>query len=355
LIEDWDKFIYLAYAHGVFPLVYDTLKEFQDQIPMHVFQKLKITNMNIVKQNMLMTSELIKVMKLLEENHINAISFKGPVLSQMAYGDITLRQYVDLDILIDEKDLKKSMSIFLENNYINSIPLKLLERELFLEVSKDFTIINKTNGINVELHWNMFDRTYDFSENKLSKKELNYVKLNTTEVQTFSNELYLVYLCMHGSKHMWERIEWIKDIDLLLRNQIVDLSKISTNFWNNYSFTLGLHLSQVLFDTPIDSIYERYTNSKKIESITKKILSSYQTHEHNESFKFYTKLFFYHLTLLDTKGKFEFINNKLFKVTIIDLETYPNIKSKYLFLFLKPYRLISKYLFPKNKKFNTKK
>jgi len=308
--------------------------------------------MNIAKQNMLMTSELIKVVKLLEENGINAIAFKGPVLSQMAYDDITLRQYVDLDILVEKEDLKKSMSILLENNYTNSIPLKLLERELFLDVSKDFTIINKENGVNIELHWNVFDRAYDFSENKLSKKELSYVKLNTREVETFSSELYLVYLCMHGSKHMWERIEWIKDIDLLLRNQTIDFSKISKNFWNNYSFTLGLHLSQVLFDTPIDSKYDKYINSKKIESITHKILSLYGNHENDESFKYYIKLFFYHLTLLDTKGKFEFIKNKLFKITIIDLETYPNIKSKYLFIFLKPYRLICKYLFSKNEKSN---
>ena len=55
-----------------------------------------------------MTSELIKVMKLFEENGVEYISFKGPVLSQLAYGDITLRQYVDLDILIKKEDLRKA-------------------------------------------------------------------------------------------------------------------------------------------------------------------------------------------------------------------------------------------------------
>ena len=49
---------------------------------------------------MLMSAELIRIMKLLEKNDIKALAFKGPVLSQMVYGDITLRQYVDLDVLI---------------------------------------------------------------------------------------------------------------------------------------------------------------------------------------------------------------------------------------------------------------
>ena len=50
---------------------------------------------------MLLTSELIKIMKLLEENDIKAIAFKGPTLAQLAYGDVTLRQYVDLDLLVE--------------------------------------------------------------------------------------------------------------------------------------------------------------------------------------------------------------------------------------------------------------
>jgi hypothetical protein len=68
-------------------------------------------NIEIAKTNMLMTAELIAVMKLLKDNEIEAIAFKGPTLSQMAYGDITLRQFSDLDILIDQKDIYKASKI----------------------------------------------------------------------------------------------------------------------------------------------------------------------------------------------------------------------------------------------------
>lgn len=78
--------------------------------------------MDIVKQNMLMTSELIKVVKILEENNIEAISFKGPVLSQLAYGDVVSRQYCDLDILVDEKELIRTVNLFLDNGYGNLLP-----------------------------------------------------------------------------------------------------------------------------------------------------------------------------------------------------------------------------------------
>jgi len=76
---------------------------------------MKTENIEIAKTNMLMTSELIMLMKLFEENNIEAIAFKGPTLSQMAYGNLTLRQYADLDILIDEKDLQKSINLLSSN------------------------------------------------------------------------------------------------------------------------------------------------------------------------------------------------------------------------------------------------
>ena len=82
----------MAYSHGIFPLVYRSLKEFQQLIPDDIFIRMKQHYMDIVKQNMLMTSELIKVLKILEENNIEAISFKGPVLSQLAGPFIILCQ-----------------------------------------------------------------------------------------------------------------------------------------------------------------------------------------------------------------------------------------------------------------------
>ena len=56
--------------------------------------------MDIVKYNMLLTSELIKIMKILEENDIKAIAFKGPPLAQPPSDDLTLRHSVHLALLV---------------------------------------------------------------------------------------------------------------------------------------------------------------------------------------------------------------------------------------------------------------
>lgn len=97
----YDDLIKLALAHRIIPLVYKSLNKLQmeknikkeKQSIEFLFANLKSLYLQIAKQNMLMSAELIRIIKLLKNNHINALVIKGPALSQMAYGDITLRQY----------------------------------------------------------------------------------------------------------------------------------------------------------------------------------------------------------------------------------------------------------------------
>ena len=60
-----------------------------------------------------MTVELNKILKLLKANNIDTIPYKGPVLASLAYGDIALRQFQDLDISINQSDIFKTKDILI--------------------------------------------------------------------------------------------------------------------------------------------------------------------------------------------------------------------------------------------------
>ena len=149
-IENWEGFVSLAYSHGIFPLVYRTLKEYAHLIPEYIFAHMKQNYMDIVKQNMLMTSELIKVIKILEENGIEAISFKGPVLSQMAYGDVVSRQYCDLDVLVQKEEIFKIENL-LKNKYKRALKLTSSQEDIWIKYAHDLSLTNQ-NGINIKFH-----------------------------------------------------------------------------------------------------------------------------------------------------------------------------------------------------------
>lgn len=347
LIKNWDNFLSLVYSHGIFPLVYKTLKN-NTQISSKVQNSMKYLNMNIVKQNMLMTSELLNVSKLLEENGINAISFKGPVLSQMAYGDVVSRQYCDLDILVEKKDLKKTINLLLENDYINILPLEIISNEICLEVIKDFTIVNEKSKTNIEIHWNLFESKYDLTFKNLGDIEFINILINQNEIKTISKEILLVYLCFHGSKHAWERIEWISDIDRFIRNNQIDFSNIGI-FLEYNSFKLGLYLSNLLFDTPLDkSILEKVSN-ENIKKLSTRVFEIYLDKKYFEDEKYYHKVLFkFQVSLVDSVfEKLIYHFEHLFAISNKDVQTFYKVKNKYYFIFLRPFRLVSS-VFKKN-------
>ena len=153
--------ISLASSHGILPLVYKTIKDLPNDnssssLIQHFLLELKTQNMIIAQRNMLMSAELIRIMKLLKENKVEALAFKGPTLSQMVYGDITLRQYSDLDILVNEEEITKAGSILAKHGYDPSFPIKILENKTCLSATNDLGFYNQTSGLLIELHWKLF-------------------------------------------------------------------------------------------------------------------------------------------------------------------------------------------------------
>ena len=51
-------------------------------------------------RNFELTRELLEVLSVLEKSGVGALAFKGPVLAQQLYGDLSLREFLDLDILV---------------------------------------------------------------------------------------------------------------------------------------------------------------------------------------------------------------------------------------------------------------
>jgi hypothetical protein len=352
-IKNWDDFMSLSYSHGVFPLVYKVLKKYENKIPLDVFIFMKQTYMDLVKTNMLMTSELIKVSNLLEENGIRSIAFKGPTLSQMAYGDVISRQYVDLDLLVDEDELDEVAFILESNKYSMINSSKLLKNKKYLEIDKDFSFFTPNNNIHIEMHWRLFQRNIfknivleDFYLNK------NTIIINNNSISTFSFNFLFVYLCLHGSKHIWERIEWIVDINRLLEfNNIIEWNKlieISEKIDCKISLLLGLNLSKILFDTKYPNNIELLLKDKDIEELTFQSLNFIdKKYLLIENYKKYQIVNFFNLKLISNKKeKFKYFLSIYFNVSKNDflmfpLPTYLN----FLHYFIKPFRVIFKIIF----------
>jgi len=348
---DCQQLVGIASRHGVLPLVYKTLKnlsqsgkaDFQDFL-----SELKPINMSIAQRNMLMSSELIKIMRLLEENHIEALAFKGPALAQMAYGDITLRQYSDLDILVERAQVHRIAFLLKEEGYVNTLSLSSAQQEqVWYQHAKDMVFFHPQRRIILELHWLLLDDDYPVQMDlDVVWREQKTIQINGYDIQTFSSETLLLYLCIHGSKHLWERIGWIKDIDLMIRTQKIDWEHLAVFIRGSgfeRMFLLGLHLTNTLFDTPLPkTVKEQIHDQKWLRELSDYIMDDWTLHRN----MFHNSAAMLHLFPI-LKMKLQYLHKVIMRPSkneyrFVDLPK----KFYWAYYLLRPYLLIRKYLRP---------
>jgi len=338
----------MALRHGILPLVYKTLKNLHTNH--EILSAFKQQYLIIAQRNMLMSAELIKILNLLRENAIEALAFKGPALSQMAYGDITLRQYVDLDILVDEEDAFKAGKLMTQNGHTAILPLTILSNKTCLHTAKDFSLMSVPGGVHTELHWRLFEKKYNISLLSCAiDKKCQTVKINNHEIKTLQNELLLVYLCLHGAKHAFERIEWICDIDRLIRSSKIDWEEaiaIAEQSHSKRAFYLGLSISMHLFHTKLPPMIINNIKNNDISTLQTMTLSQLSEKKNKKnSFEKNRETFFYQSKLFDQKSDMiRFYISTFFKISTTDCQTFilPE-KLKFLYIILRPLRLVWSY------------
>jgi hypothetical protein len=338
-----------ANQHAIIPLVYKTLSNIEST-PSSFLSTLKKHYMHTVRKNMMMSAELIRIMKLLDENDIEALAFKGPTLAQLAYGDITLRQFVDLDILVDKLDVFSAGKIIQKNGYKPSSSLSFLSNETCLNVAKDFSLFNEKNNMHIELHWEIFEKKYNiFLLNAKDKDIYQSISINNKHMKTLKNEFMLIYLCIHGSKHMFNRIEWICDIDRLIRTNKLDWDYIDTILETlpiKRAFYLGLSLSDMLFHTPLPEKIIIKSKTDKTSSLRYIILEQWLENKKQSDFQSNKKIFLFHTQLFDKRRDvLYFYFSTLFQISISDCQVclLPE-KVKLLYFIIRPIRLTYHYL-----------
>jgi hypothetical protein len=261
-----------------------------------------------------------------------------------------LRQYVDLDILVDENDAFKAGKLMSENGHTALLPLKILENKTCLHTAKDFSLMSK-GGVHTELHWRLFEKKYNISLLSCAvEQKCQSVTINGKEMKTLQNELLLVYLCLHGAKHTFERIEWVCDIDRLIRSSTVDWDYAVTLAERSHSkraFFLGLSLAHTFFHTPLPKAIDTSIQSDDIRSLQTMTLEKMMNkktersdfEKNRETFAFQSKLFDTKLDML----RFRF--STLFKISTTDCQTFVLPKElKFLYIVLRPIRLTSSYI-----------
>jgi hypothetical protein len=138
-------------------------------------------------------------------------------------------------------------------------------------------------GMRIEVHWELLSRNYAIDwDMKRLWTGTETVTLNHTPLQTLAKEPLLLYLCVHGSKHLFERLEWICDIDRLVRTHTAMdwavLTHTAQKTGTLRMLLLGLSLARYFLDVPLPhAIQQNITKDKRIPALMHKIIQLHFT------------------------------------------------------------------------------
>ena len=205
---DWDYLIAVAYAHGLLPLLHKHTAT--DLLPVHVLSRLKREAVANSQSILHLVARQLRAYRLFQEHGIKVAIFKGSVLSQMAYGELTLRQAGDIDLLINRRDFTPARVLLESLGYEMTPQLTPAQLSSHLSNHCEIQFMRDEWLTVVDLHWDLAPRSFVFgvkADEVMSR--LQSVSLAGVSVETFGTEDLLLYQAMHGAKHLWRRLEWI--------------------------------------------------------------------------------------------------------------------------------------------------
>ncbi|MGB5963994.1 MAG: nucleotidyltransferase family protein [Sulfurimonadaceae bacterium] len=348
--ENYQNIHRLSHKHGIYPLLYKTIRYIRpDSLSSETDDLFKQSNMVVAQRNMLMSAELLQLMHLFDANSIDAMAFKGPVLGEMAYGSVTLRQYGDLDILIRQKEIEKALTLLQKRGYTPEIELEKSTLESFYNC---VNVIGLHRGaVRVEIHWELLSKNYaiDWEEKKLWR-ESETIEINRKPIKMLSFENHILYLCAHGSKHLFERLEWICDIDRAIRSKSdVDwehLLQEAEALGIKRMLFLGLALSKLFFDLPLpQEIIKKMDNDPEIEGLIQKVIALHYSSE-TSSAKSYSSFGLLWQMRENLSDRLRFAYRGLFSPKFDDFKFIALPKSVlFLYPIVRLFRLLVKYLY----------
>jgi hypothetical protein len=259
LAEVLKKAQLLSRLHRIRPVVYRVL--LNANISAELKTALKNELHSITLKNFELAKETERIVKRLEAANVLAIPYKGVAFSKQFYGDISMRESSDIDLVINADQLDLIIKLMQEDGYkANGIEgLKRIKRESFIAHQKDFCFdLDKT--FHVEFHWR------NTHPNFCMKSPLDLFK-NSQELEIEKSEHLRAVVLHHWITEGFEYLKTLIDIGQAISKEekYLNLSAIRVN--SLYGLDIAQRCNHELFGLIQNYIQHNPIVKKKARAI----------------------------------------------------------------------------------------
>ncbi|NBB87797.1 MAG: hypothetical protein GVY12_16435 [Bacteroidetes bacterium] len=215
---DWEEVLLLARHHSVMPLLYRTLRTVSDQVPAEVLTALADDYHANAHFAMLLAQEARHLFDAFGAAGVEAVPFKGIVLAQWAYGNLTYRTAGDLDILVAPDDFEAAEAVIRSLGYVPDANPTGWRKRWYVWSQHEFPYLKPDEGFKIDLHTALSARRFAQGATASALKARSTpVQVHRAMLPCLSAPDWLYVLTMHATKHRWESLKWICDVAEVFR------------------------------------------------------------------------------------------------------------------------------------------
>jgi hypothetical protein len=212
---DWEYLRELTNFHGIIPLVTHNLiaSGLSSQVPQSYVNQLKHYHDRTIYRNMILTSELAKVLYAFGQRGIETVCLKGMALAEVLYGDPCLRTVGDIDILVRPGDISKAASLLADLGYKQIVPKQARDHPFHDEpYCKEVGF-----PLFLELHWALDDDKLAAFPQQDIWCRAQPLKFQGASTLMLSPEDNLLFMANHLPKHDFHVLKFLGDVVELLK------------------------------------------------------------------------------------------------------------------------------------------
>ena len=348
---DWDALLQLSLRHRLMPLLYRQLKAVPAEIvPAGFMERLRDYFYLNAARNHLLTEELCRVLQLFETVGIRAVPYKGPLLAVNLYGDVSQRQFNDLDIMVRREDVLKAFALLRKHGFRAERELTEGQTAALLKIECEQMFLRDEGGIYLDLHWGFVPGYFPFRlDTESIWRRLTTSSLQERQVPSFSQEDLLLILSINAGKELWAELGGLCDIASLIRiSPSLDWEKVSSEAKRagaHRMLSVSLRLAHELLGAGVpERLVQSLSADKEVESLA--VTVRQQLFRRKPARKRGVAEFLLPAKALDGRGARAKFHLRLALTPTLEDWTFINWPKPFRFLYYltRPLRLASKYV-----------
>lgn len=216
---DWDLLLHNAFFHGTTGLIYRHVKGLNDDglVQNETMERLKNSYLMTTVLGMEKMAAFKAVAEELEKSGVDVIVLKGVALAETMYGDIGLRPFGDVDLLVKESDWPEIVRILREKEYYSlgeeyvQLPPKLTKYDTLAHMQY------MSGRICLEFQFDLLTLGIGMRDIDGVWKRARKATVAGASVLVLSPEDQLLHLAVHANRHGCMQLKWLVDIAETLR------------------------------------------------------------------------------------------------------------------------------------------